>query len=234
MRASFATWLVVVLVGLTVGACGSRPLTLRPEPRSFTHNDYRRIYEAWTREVEDFAWGRLEDVLHATATFESWEFRWAYVIRYAHDYGLSTQERAEMLRATLEDAQRHHRFFVTMVGYKFEESDLTGKRSAWRVLLVDENGRTAVPVEVEEVRKIGAVERILFPSVSPQRHAFRISFPTRHPDGTPTIPPDAEHALLRFTGVLGQVDLRWEFAAGQDVNEPSAEAKRAAGASVGM
>lgn len=199
-----------LLFALALG-CGGRKLPIQPASRSFTADDYERIYDDWTRDSDEFAFDRLQDVLHVTATFESWEFRWAYVVRYAADYSLQTDERTRLLRSTLADAQQRHRFFVTMVGNRYRESDLTDERSAWRVLLVDETGRQVRPIEVTRVRRPGAAERVYFPSVSQQRQAFRIAFPTQHPDGTPVIAPDAAEITLRFTGAEGTVDLRWEL-----------------------
>lgn len=201
--------------------CGGRVLSIRPASRSFTRGDYEQIYGDWTRASDEFEFGRLEDILHVTATFESWEFRWAYVVRYAEDYSLGTEDRTRLLRSTLADAQERHRFFVTMVGNRFRESDITDSRSAWRVLLVDEAGRQVAPVEVQRVRRPGAAERVYFPSVSVHRHTFRIAFPTQHEDGTPVIAPDAREIRLRFTGAEGTVDLAWQF--DPDAVEPSVD-----------
>ena len=205
MRAAF-----LALTVLTSG-CGSALLTMHESPRSFTANDYDDVYEAWTRDADDFAFGRLSDVLHVDATFESWEFRWAYVVRYASDHGLTTDARTQLLRASLADAQQHHRFFVTLVGSDWRESDLTSERTAWRVQLVDDRGRATAPIEIEKIERPGADERMYFPSISTQRMAFRIVFPGTHDDGTPTIPPESPFVVLRFTGALGVVDLKWEF-----------------------
>ncbi len=197
-----------------IAACATPLVSLRPEPRAFTRRDYEQVLESWTREADDFALGRLEDVLNVTATFQSWEFRWAYVVRYAGDHSLDTEARSEMLRASLADAQENHRFFVTLAGNDYRESDLTGRFSAWRVMLVDARGRRTAPIEVERVRRPTAADRIYFPSVSPFRHAFRIAFPARRTDGSPTIPEGARYVVLRFTGALGTVDLRWDFTSG--------------------
>ncbi len=201
---------LVAIALLFAAGCASNTLSLRPEPRSFTWRDYEEVYDAWTRNADEFEFGRLSDVLNATATFQAWELRWAYVVRYAHDYSLSTDARTEMLRASLADAEQHHRFFVTLSGSNYRESDLTREDSAWRVLLVDERGGQTVPIEVEKVDPTAA-ERVYFPSISPFRHAFRMVFPAFRPDGSPTIPPDARFVLLRFTGARGAVDLRWDF-----------------------
>ncbi|MBX3275333.1 MAG: hypothetical protein KF729_34020 [Sandaracinaceae bacterium] len=202
---------LAIALAIALAGCGSRALPMRPSARSFTPDDYPRLYGDWTRGSNEFAFDRLEDVLHVTATFESWEFRWAYVVRYAADYSLATHDRTRLLRSTLADAQERHRFFVTMVGNRYRESDLTDPGSAWRVLLVDPAGRQTRPVEVTRLRRPGAAERVYFPSVSVQRHTFRVAFPTQHEDGTPVIAPDAREVVLRFTGAEGTVDLRWEL-----------------------
>jgi len=201
------------LIALAAAGCGSSNpvIALRAGPRSFTAKDYEVVYEAWTRDADSFEFGNMQDILNVTATFESWEFRWAYVVRYAHDYNLTTEARTQMLRASLGYAEAHHRFFVTLAGQKFRESDLTAERAAWRVLLVDEHGRQSPPLEIEKIQRPASPERVYFPSISPYRQAFRVVFPARHADGTPTIPEDAKYFLLRFTGALGTVDLKWEF-----------------------
>ncbi len=198
------------LAMLAIG-CGGRALSIRPSARSFTPDDYDDLYGDWTRDSDDFAFDRLQDVLHVTATFEAWEFRWAYVTRYAADYSLDTDERTALLRSTLADAEQRHRFFVTMVGNQYRLSDLTDERGAWRVLLVDAEGRQTSPIEITRLRRPGAAERVYFPSINVQRHTYRIAFPTQHPDGMPVISPDAEEVRLRFTGAEGAVDLTWEL-----------------------
>ena len=195
-----------------LAACAPAQIQLRAGPRDFTADDYPAVYDAWTREADEFAWGNMDDVLHATATFESWEFRWAYVVRYAADHSLDAAAREELLRATLQDAREHHRFFVTLAGPRYREQNIAGDTSAWRVILLDPEGRQTSPVEIRRVRRPSAVERVYFPSIHPHRQAFRIVFPATRPDGTPTIAPDASQVTLRFTGPRGRVDLVWRFA----------------------
>lgn len=203
--------LAVVAVALCASACRAPQVSLASGARAFTSTDYEDVYRRWTRSEDDFAWSRMTDILHVTATFESWEFRWAYVVRYAHDYSIDTSAREEMLRATLADSQESHRFFVTLAGERIRETQLTGRRSAWRVILVDDDGHQTEPIGIEFVRRPTAVEEVYFPSVHPQRNTFRIVFPARRLDGTPSIPPDARTVRLRFTGARGRVDLVWKL-----------------------
>ena len=43
-------------------------------------------------------------MLTVTATFESWDFRWAYVVRYAQDYRLTVEQRRALLETTLRES----------------------------------------------------------------------------------------------------------------------------------
>ncbi len=199
------------IAALLVAACVTPIVSLAPATHAFTAEDYSEVYAAWTRDAEPFDFGRLKSVLFVTATFESRELRWAYVVRYAHDFGLSTDARNAMLTASLSDAAEHHRFLVTLGGEPWRELDLTHERGAWRVLLVDDRGRQARPLEIEKITKPTPAEKVYFPSLTPFRQAFRIVFPVQHADGYPTIPPEARFAALRFTGPEGRVELKWDF-----------------------
>ena len=200
---------VFALAGLI--ACAAPVVSLRPPPKSFTPDQYPEVYERWTRSSDPFDFGQLRTVLHGTATFESREFRWAYVVRYADDFELATDARNAMLTASMADADQHHRFFVTIGGGKPRELDLTDEEGAWRVLLLDDRGRMVRPVEIQALGGGTGSERVYFPSMSSFRRAFRLVFPAFHDDGQPTIPPEAMFAVLRFTGPEGQLDLKWEF-----------------------
>lgn len=198
-------------VTLALVACVAPIVSLKPGARSYTAADYERVYERWTRDERSFDFGRLRSVLNVTATFESRDFRWAYVVRYGEDFGLPPDTRTSLLSATLADAEQRHRFFVTLGDGRPRDIDLTAESGAWRVILLDDRGRQSSPVEVRRLRKPTAAERIYFPTVSSWRQAFRLVFPVTHEDGNPTLPIESLFAVLRFTGPTGQVDLKWEF-----------------------
>jgi hypothetical protein len=205
---------LLVLLGALSSLFGCKPqaVTMEPGARTFTPDSYPRVWEAWTRERESFAWKELAHEIFVSATFESWEFRWAYVVRYAHDYSLSPAARDEMLEASLASSRQEHRFFVTLSGLDFRESNLADRASAWRVLLVDPEGRQTDPVLMERVRRPTAVDRVYFPQVSSFRQTFRLTFPAVDETGRKTIPDGAEFVVLRFTGARGRADLRWDLA----------------------
>ena len=202
---------LVIAAALLASGCKRHTLTMEPGPRVFTPESYPYVWEAWTRDEESFSWKELSHELHVTATFESWEFRWAYVVRYARDYSLLPTARDEMLQASLASSRQEHRFFVTLAGFDFRESNIVSKQSAWRVLLIDPQGNQSIPISMERVRRPSAVDRVYFPQVDPLRETFRVNFPAVEPDGRPTIPEGAPFVVLRFTGARGRVDLRWNL-----------------------
>src|SRR5215212_8037296 len=69
-------------------ACSAPQVTLAEEPREYVATDYEVVLARWTRTEHLIALSELDDLLTVTATFESWDFRWAYVVRYAQDYRL--------------------------------------------------------------------------------------------------------------------------------------------------
>jgi hypothetical protein len=201
----------LALAFFCASACKPPPVSLQPGPRTFTPGSYSRVWEAWTRNEEAFSWKELAHEIFVSATFESWEFRWAYVVRYAYDYSLTPETRDEMLQASLASSRQEHRFFVTLSGMEFRESNLASDASAWRVLLVDPEGRQTSPILVERVRRPTAVDQVYFPQVSPFRQTFRLTFPAVDSDGRQTIPDGSSFVILRFTGARGRADLRWQL-----------------------
>lgn len=202
---------LIALSFFAAASCGPGSVPIRESTRAFTAGDYGGIYDRWTRSADDFDFGRLAEILHVTATFESWEFRWAYVVRYAADHSLTTDERTRTLEQSLADSRERHRFLVTVGVPIFREGDLTGQYSDVRVILVDPSGRQTSPSEILRVGRPSTDQRIYFPSINRQRHTFRIAFPTVGEDGAPTIPDDAQEIMLRFAGALGTVDLHWSL-----------------------
>jgi hypothetical protein len=218
--------LALVLSALVVVGCDAPRVSMVEAPREFTEGDYGGIYGRWTRAADDFDFGHLGEVLHVTATFESWEFRWAYVVRYAHDHSFTTEERTHLLEESLADARNRHRFFVTLGTPIYRESDLTGPLSDIRVLLVEPSGRQVEPVELLRVNRGAADTRRYFPSIHRQRHIFRIAFPVVGSDGVPTIPAEADHVILRFASAAGTVNLRWDLeptSGGENAADATAE-----------
>jgi hypothetical protein len=203
----------------TLTACREPKMSLGAGPRAYTPEDYPDVLKRWTRTQQLFVFSKLDEVLTTTATYESWDFRWAYIVRYADDYRLTVEQRRVLLDKTLAETQETHRFYVAMYGAAPRRSlDLTKPESAWVVRLVDDRGSETAPAKVDAIRKPGPLEETYFPYTTGFRYVFRISFPTMV-DGKPTISESAQWLGLRFAGPQGNEELRWLLEPGSPRND---------------
>ncbi len=213
-RGVFQTALLLSLLGMagasSVG-CSEPKVSLGRGAREYTDSDYPQVLERWTRTKSLVAISELDNLLTVTATFESWDFRWAYVVKYANDYRLTVEQRRTLLERTLAETQDSHRFYVALYGTKVRWSDLTKPQTAWIVRLIDDEGNETAPTSIELVARPGPLEIRYFPYSTVWRNIFRVKFPTTTPDGRSTIGQSARWFGLRFAGAEGNEELRWDI-----------------------
>lgn len=203
-------WLALVFLVLGATACGTPRVSLSQGPREYLPTDYDHVLSRWTRTEQLIRLSELDDLLTVSATLESWDFRWAYVVRYSNDYLLTVEQRRVLLATTLAETNAHYQFFVALYGSDRQWTDLSKPNSAWIVRLVDDRGNETAPEEIVAVAKPGPIERTYFPYASVWRRIFRIKFPTSTANG-PTIAKDAGFVGLRFAGARGSEELHWEL-----------------------
>lgn len=211
----------LVVASAAISGCASPTVTLVEGPREYVATDYDAVLDRWTRTERMFSLSELENHLTVTATFEAWDFRWAYVVRYVQDYRLTIEQRRKLLERALDETRQKHQFFVALYGGERRYNDLTKPNSAWIVRLIDDTGNETAPQEMVAIRKPNAIERNYFPYNTTFRQAFRIRFPRVTPEGRPTISPQAKWFGLRFAGAQGNSELVWNL-------EEKAGAKKAA------
>jgi hypothetical protein len=200
----------LALVGPT--GCPSRAVSLQEGPREYVALDYDAVLDHWTREESLVLYDELERALTVTATFQGWDYRWAFVVRYANDYRLTVPQRQRMLAEALGATRKSHEFFVALYGSGQKHNDLTKKDSAWTVRLIDGTGNETPPAQIESVKRSSILERRYYPYNTVWRRGFRVRFPTKGADGRTTIASDAEWFGLRFAGPWGNTDLVWRLA----------------------
>jgi hypothetical protein len=203
---------VALSLATLLGSCSTPHVSLREGAREYVASDYPQVLDRWTRERSLITAAEMDDVLTVTATYESWDFRWAYVVRYAQDYRLTVDERRTLLDKMLKETKEGHLFYVALYGSNQRWSDLTRPTPAWIVRLIDDQGNETAPATVELVQRPGSLERRYFPYTTVWRRVFRIRFPRFAADGkTPTIAPNAAFVGLRFAGAEGNQELKWEL-----------------------
>jgi hypothetical protein len=203
--------LFVVLAGASTAACSTPTVKLTEGPREYAPTDYEVVLKRWTRSEDLIVMNEMDNVLTVTATYESWDFRWAYTVRYADDYRLTVDQRRQLLERSLAETRKSHTFFVALYAQHFKWNDLKADNPAWIVRLIDDQGSETAPTDIETIRRPGAIEHTYFPYTSPWRSAFRIKFPRTRADGRPTISPNARWFGLRFAGAQGNQALVWQI-----------------------
>jgi hypothetical protein len=202
---------IALLGALALCGCAVPSVSLAEGPREYVATDYTPVLERWTRTDRLIDINRLDDLLTVSATYESWDFRWAYTVRYAEDYRLTVEQRRSVLERTLAETRKWHQFYLALYAQRPAWSDLTAEAPAWIVRLIDDRGSETAPAEIEPIKRPGAIERTYFPYTTPWRRAYRIRFATVRADGTPTIANDARWFGLRFAGAQGNQQLVWEI-----------------------
>jgi hypothetical protein len=196
---------------LVLVACSTPTVRMVRGPREYIATDYDDVLKRWTRSQGMISLSALGSTLTATATYESWDFRWAYVTRYAQDYRLTVDQRHRLLREALGETDKHHQFYVALYAQKLAWGDLNAANPAWIVRLVDDQGNETAPVQIERIRRPAAIELTYFPYTTPWRTCYRLRFPVRTLDGRPTIAPSAAWFGLKFAGAQGNQRLFWKI-----------------------
>ncbi len=194
---------------LSLFGCAETTVSLATGPREYVASDYSQVLKTWTRDESLVVFSELEHRLTVTATFESWDFRWAYVVRYAADYRLTVEQRRELMERTLRESEDGHEFYVTLYAPNWRWTDLSRPTSAWIVRLIDDQGDETAPAKIDPIVKPGPLEQRYFPYTTIWRRAFRIRFPRVTADGRPTIAANARWFGLRFAGAEGSEELVW-------------------------
>lgn len=206
---------IALALAVSVSHCGRPPaVVLADTGRAVSADQYEAMVDRWTREAEIIDWGGgVESRLAVTATFFSKEFRRAYVARIATAGTYPQDERDRMLAGSLRAADTEHEFFVALAPQAPRWGDLDRPSSAWRVRLVDDQGREYAPTRIERSRQASALDRAMFHYWSPWRIVFRVRFAVTDANGNRVLPDSSRHFTLRFAGAYGTANLRWDVRA---------------------
>ena len=178
--------------------------------RSYVGGDYHEVYERWTR--YDFVMHDVEKALEVWATFKSWDFREAYVERYAATYSLSEGERGKLRAGQMSALHDAYEFNLTAQSANYKWNDLEKASSPWRVTLLDALGHE-LPLETLtiKVQKLpDAYEREFFPAKTPFSKTYNLRFVP--PANTDFVGIKSGSITLRIASPLGRIELTWRSA----------------------
>lgn len=176
--------------------------------RSYRGTDYGAVHDAWTRHaklVQD-----IGTVMEIWATFKSWDFRQAYVAKYAKTYDLPDSEREALAKSQLETARAVYEIHLVAQSTNDRWNDLASKRSPWRLTLLDGTGAELAPTTIKVEKLPDAYESEFFPSRTPFSKTYTVRFVRPDATGESFVGPQSGRLILRLASPVGKVEVTWE------------------------
>ena len=199
--------ILLVAVGAAVG-CRSQEyarVDFSDTPRDYLAKDYPSVYNRWTR--HEYALHDADKALEVWATFKSWDFREAFIERYASIYELPAADRTKLREAQRLAFEEAFEFHVTAQSSVFKWNDLEKTSSPWQIRLVDALGNELQPERVKVEKLPDAYEIEFFPSRTPFTKTYSIRFAA--PKGSEFAGLKSGAIVLRIAGPIGRLELAW-------------------------
>jgi hypothetical protein len=180
--------------------------------------DYRDVTDKWTRHARkrsgpDAEQGRIVDqTLDVVATFKSPEWRAAYVKYRAEQNMLPPGEVAALTKTEQSENADHYEVMLLVATYDQRLNELQkGKRSVWRLALVDASGAELIAKEVRRDRRPRTEIAADFPHLTDFHEPYIAVFPRVDEKGARVdlLRPDARRFSLKMTSSQVGVELIW-------------------------
>jgi hypothetical protein len=187
-------------------ACGaaSRPVRLT-EDWPAAVRDYRDVVSDWTRKAKlrvDY-----QEACELAATLKSAEWRAAHAIHDAELRGLTGEARAQVIAEARAEVAGPYELELMVTTWDRRENDLDrGKKSVWRVVLIDETGHEIEPLEIVKDRRPAFVVRAEFPALGD----FAIPYIARFPRTAAIFGPSVKQVRLRMSSPRGGLEVVWQ------------------------
>lgn len=194
--------LVTVLLG---AACAvSHPTVRLTEDWPATPRDYPSVVHDWTRKAQLHA--SYQEVCELVATLKSAEWRAAFARHDADLRGLVGEGREQRIAQSRAEVAGPYELEIMLTTWDRRENDLDrGKKSVWRVVLIDEDGQEIEPLEIVRDRRPAFVVRAEFPALG----EFATPYIVRFPRTRPIFGPSAKHVRLRMSSTRGGLEVDW-------------------------
>ncbi len=176
--------------------------------KSYRQEDYPTVFEAWTRHAK-----LVQDVgtaMEIWATFESWDFRQAYVAKYAKVYDLSDDEREEIAKSQKETARAVYEIHLVAQSTNDRWNDLDRRSSPWRITLLDGTGAELAPTSIKVEKLPEIYETEFFPTRTLFSKTYTLKFVRPVGTGESFIGPQSGRIILRMDSPIGKVEVTWE------------------------
>ena len=197
---------------LVAGCAGTAPPVKLTDqwPARTSADDYEDIHARWTRHGRDHQDpdGKIEiaETIDVYATFKSAEWRAAYIAHRADMHDLPRSEVDALTRQNQEDMAEHYEVQLLVSTWDRRANDLNkGKRSTWRVALVDDEGHEIVADEIKRDRRPASEIKADYPDLG----GFHTAYVARFPHTVDLFRDGARKFSLKVTSSQGGVTMTW-------------------------
>jgi hypothetical protein len=195
---------LVVIAALTAACGAAYPSVRLTEDWPASIRSYGEVVQEWTRKAQ--LRGDYQEVCELVATFKSAEWRAAHAAHDADIRGLTGPAREQHLAAARAEVAGPYELEVMVTTWDRRENDLDhGKKSVWRVVLVDEAGQEIEPIEIVKDRRPAFVVRAEFPQLG----EFATPYIARFPRTTAVFGPSAKQIRMRMSSTRGGLEIDW-------------------------
>lgn len=183
------TKLLLPILVLAATACGGA-------------NPYERVTDSWTRKGEMRQ--RYQEALTVAVTYKSLQWREAFARKTAEDRGLEGPALEQQLAQAKADDAGPIEFQMIVVTWDRRENDLDrGKKSVWKVRLLDEQGMEIEPLEIIKDKRPDYIIRAEFPEMKNFAVAYIVRFPRDK------VPNPSANLRMHMSSPRGGVRLVW-------------------------
>lgn len=202
-RVALVTALVTALPGAACTA--TYPAVRLTEDWPVTTREYASVVRDWTRKGQLHA--SYQEVCELVATFKSAEWRAAFAEHDADIRGLVGEDRAQRIAQSRAEVAGPYELEIMLTTWDRRENDLDrGKKSVWRIVLIDESGQEIEPLEIVRDRRPAFVVRAEFPALG----EFATPYIARFPRTRPIFGPSTKHVRLRMSSTRGGLEVDWK------------------------
>jgi hypothetical protein len=199
---------------LLVGCATSRPILVdfSESTKTYRSGDYATALETWTRHDQLLLYDQYDigTAMEIWATFKSWDFRQAYVAKYAKIYGLAESERDQLAKSQLETARAVYEIHMVAQSTTDRWNDLDRRTSPWRITLLDGTGAELAPTSVKVEKLPEVYEYEFFPARTPFSKTYTLKFVRPEGAGEAFLGPQSGRMILRVVSPIGKVEVVWE------------------------
>ncbi|MBN1931949.1 MAG: hypothetical protein JW786_10125 [Desulfobacterales bacterium] len=203
-------FIILDIFFLLVGCRGETLLQrFKQSTDPYKGSPYRLNLSDWTRQARIYRGFDLE--LIVDATFQSHQFRSAYVAEYIRAYKLIGREKEKLIQAQKDAADRYHDFFIAAYVPEKKLNDFSACDSIWKLYLSMDGKERIQPIEIRKIKKIDAIIRHFYPFMTPWKSMYLVRFPAEVPGiNTKVIGKETVSFKLIITSVLGNVEMVWD------------------------